>query len=734
MKDLAITLVEIAAGSTLIVVVAAIACLALRKSSAATRHLVWLIAFVSILVLPAARLVAPALQVPLPSLVKPAPVIEPQIKPTPIWVDESWAYSAQTDLSAPVPLPLPQIGSVDRPIAASKPWGVREGAIAVAALWALGAALLVLQITAGAVRLQRIRTDHPVGKLTLQPGVLLALSIRAGLRRQWTLRINRESSPPAAMTWGALQPVVLLPEKSPEWSEHRLEAVLLHELAHVRRWDSASQLLTAVVCALHWFNPIVWLGARAMRAEAESAADDVVLASGIKPSAYAGELLRIAAELGRRRQPFASVGVSVMKQAKIESRVVAILDNSRRRRGVGSLQALAATAIGFAALIPIAGLRPAQVQEPKNAQTHVAQTVVEDGVDPLVADLSAVNLEPQQPKPAPVPPKAKPKVKPKAKYRIVVRPKHLKPAPVAPKATPATLSDRSMRQLLLELSKSHHDLTVDHHRLGEILQILQAERAREKASALDWNARAALDQRLSTTYIQTKVDPVALAPATVAEVKYELAKPNFTIVSPQTTINPSVKIDPANGVVLNQRLSDVLAKSVATNVQVLKTDPTIMVPQYKIYTEGAPPTVVYRVDPVIQTPAKESAKSKGYRVYTYSNGKYLSVDPAKFKSGDALRYESSTKVYTLPTRKNYVYVKGLYSKLYKLNELSPTSGVRSDLDIANAQLKEALDLLTAQERGAKEIAAAKKAMLEAQAALQRAAALMKKAQDKQKKG
>ena len=86
------------------------------------------------------------------------------------------------------------------------------------------------------------------------------------------------------------------------------------------RFDSVSQFIAVIGCTLYWFNPAVWLCARAMRAEAEAAADDAVIRLGVKPSTYARELLRITAELGRRRQPYSSIGVPVMKQSKIESR------------------------------------------------------------------------------------------------------------------------------------------------------------------------------------------------------------------------------------------------------------------------------------------------------------------------------------------------------------------------------------------------------------------------------
>ena len=167
------------------------------------------------------------------------------------------------------------------------------------------------------------------------------------------------------MTWGVIKPVVLLPQNSRSWSQERLEAVLLHELAHVRRLDSLSQLVSTAASALYWFNPGVWLCARAMRAEAETAADDAVIQLGIRPSDYANELLRIAADLGRKRQPFAGIGVSVMKRSKIEMRVKAILDPSaRRRRGVTCVEAIAAVVAAALVVIPLASLRAATSPPP----------------------------------------------------------------------------------------------------------------------------------------------------------------------------------------------------------------------------------------------------------------------------------------------------------------------------------------------------------------------------------
>ena len=95
--------------------------------------------------------------------------------------------------------------------------------------------------------------------------------------------------------------MLLVPAEAEAWPDERRRLVLLHELAHVRRWDWLTQLVAHVACAMYWFNPLVWLAARQMRIERERACDDLVLASGAKASDYAQELLALAAGLSDSR-------------------------------------------------------------------------------------------------------------------------------------------------------------------------------------------------------------------------------------------------------------------------------------------------------------------------------------------------------------------------------------------------------------------------------------------------
>ncbi|HEX6098572.1 MAG TPA: transglycosylase SLT domain-containing protein, partial [Thermoanaerobaculia bacterium] len=77
-----------------------------------------------------------------------------------------------------------------------------------------------------------------------------------------------------------------------------MDAILRHELAHVRRGDALTLALAELTKALQWFNPLVWLAVKRLRAESERACDDAVVASGIAPAEVADRLVR--AGVGRR--------------------------------------------------------------------------------------------------------------------------------------------------------------------------------------------------------------------------------------------------------------------------------------------------------------------------------------------------------------------------------------------------------------------------------------------------
>ena len=94
--------------------------------------------------------------------------------------------------------------------------------------------------------------------------------------------------------FGIIRPVLLLPEGIGErLNQAQLDAILAHELCHVRRRDNLTSAIHMAVQAVFWFHPLVWwLGARLLE-ERERACDEEVLRLGSKPRVYAEGILNV---------------------------------------------------------------------------------------------------------------------------------------------------------------------------------------------------------------------------------------------------------------------------------------------------------------------------------------------------------------------------------------------------------------------------------------------------------
>src|SRR5690606_35654043 len=102
--------------------------------------------------------------------------------------------------------------------------------------------------------------------------------------------------------FGLLAPVVVVPAGFAGWSTEARRNALLHELAHVARFDYASAVLARICAALYWPQPLVWLASRRLALEAERACDDRVLTAGTSRSDYAAHLLAVASAMSGARR------------------------------------------------------------------------------------------------------------------------------------------------------------------------------------------------------------------------------------------------------------------------------------------------------------------------------------------------------------------------------------------------------------------------------------------------
>jgi beta-lactamase regulating signal transducer with metallopeptidase domain len=329
--------------TTAVLLVALCATTLLRRSSAATRHLVWTVALAGVLVLPLLERVVPAWRiVPVPAELAPAaPVAAPALAEAPVAEQQAPVLAARES--------APAQKRIDWML-----WAV--------GIWAVGGILLFARLLYGVLRIWWVERRSSELADARWTSLTDGLARRLRLRRMVTLLRGEHASVP--MTWGIVRPVVLLPAEADDWSEERRTVVLAHELAHIRRWDALTQWIAHLAVAVHWYNPLVWAAARRLRQEREQACDDAVLALGARPAEYADHLLDIVRSLGNASGPAAALAMA--RRSQFEGRLLAILDAAVPRTGVGRAVVLGTLAAGAACIVPLAALSPAQhaVTEP----------------------------------------------------------------------------------------------------------------------------------------------------------------------------------------------------------------------------------------------------------------------------------------------------------------------------------------------------------------------------------
>lgn len=181
--------------------------------------------------------------------------------------------------------------------------------------------------------------------------------IRAAIRHSKTIDppagIEVRSSPgllePGIV--GLFRPVLLLPEGAVErLKPAQMQAVLAHEMCHVRRHDNLTSAIHMIVEAMFWFYPLVWwIGARLVE-ERERACDEAVLRLGTQPRDYVEGILNICKSYLASPLPC----VSGVTGSELKKRIRAILTGPEARELNFSRKLALTVAAAAALLIPIA--------------------------------------------------------------------------------------------------------------------------------------------------------------------------------------------------------------------------------------------------------------------------------------------------------------------------------------------------------------------------------------------
>src|SRR5271156_5651252 len=197
--------------------------------------------------------------------------------------------------------------------------------------WALGASVAMVRIAAGFWRLRQLRRGcTAIDATDLHPAVRKTVEA-IGASRSVTITTSEDVRVPAAI--GFWKRTIVLPAWAlRELSPDDLNVILLHEFAHLRRWDDWTNLIQKMVRALFFFHPAVWWIENRLAVEREMACDDAVLAETSNPHGYASCLVSLLEKsLAHRLEPqrWSMVQAAVNRAREASLRLARILDHNR---------------------------------------------------------------------------------------------------------------------------------------------------------------------------------------------------------------------------------------------------------------------------------------------------------------------------------------------------------------------------------------------------------------------
>ena len=183
---------------------------------------------------------------------------------------------------------------------------------------------------------------------------------KVGLGRKVELRLTRNMMSPAAC--GLVRPVILLPEELlAKLSRDKLRAVLLHELAHIKRGDLWVNLAQTLLQIVYFFSPLLWVANAIIRGVREKAVDEMVVAKLEGDAAGYSTILLDIAEIALSRPHFSLRLVGVVESKKaLTDRIKHILSRTFPGTAKVGIAGMVSVLILAVVLLPMAGAKDAK--------------------------------------------------------------------------------------------------------------------------------------------------------------------------------------------------------------------------------------------------------------------------------------------------------------------------------------------------------------------------------------
>jgi beta-lactamase regulating signal transducer with metallopeptidase domain/HEAT repeat protein len=371
-----LSVLMILAKATLVLLAALGVTRIMERGSAVSRHLVWFVSLGALLLIPVLASWSPLRLAILPPDNVPPTVGAPTMPGPSLGAPQSAgpATIAPSVSTPPAPASTQRVeaaaNTVRDIVSPDTPWfGILSDPKILFGIWATVAVLFAGWLAFGAMSVSRI--IHRSRPLESQDWMNPLWEVADRLELDKAPRLVRSEDAKMPFACGLLRPTIVLPAECDSWTLDRRRAVLLHELAHVRRRDLIGHTVGRFACALYWFHPLVWAAAKRLRSESERACDDLALNCGARASDYAEHLLDIVT--GVRHHATPAVALAMARRKEFEGRMLAILDPElrrgapSRRQTVGLVGGLAVLSLVVGAAVPVARAADGSVRPSRGA-------------------------------------------------------------------------------------------------------------------------------------------------------------------------------------------------------------------------------------------------------------------------------------------------------------------------------------------------------------------------------
>ncbi len=238
----------------------------------------------------------------------------------------------------------------------------------IVSLYVLGISFQLVVLISGYIRLKQLKNNNisnfPSEWLHVAQTMLQKLNINKKVQFYLSEKVN------VPLAIGFLKPVVLFPiALVAQLDIKQVEAILIHELSHIRRNDYMLNLIKTGIETLLFFNPFVWLSSRFIHIEREHACDDLVVKFTGAPVAYAHALLKLEL-IKDKNQPALSLAATGNNQ-HLYQRIKRITD--MKTNYMNAKQKILALCLTLATVVSLAWINPAKKENtPKKHQKAIS--------------------------------------------------------------------------------------------------------------------------------------------------------------------------------------------------------------------------------------------------------------------------------------------------------------------------------------------------------------------------